>query len=94
MLQKHREEYLAVYRSVDPTSSHYTRNSHVFEAIRKACTDWIRMGGILRQLSCYAFGTRADPNFVSWTRILRTLPEGVWSKDYIEAAEKFASNKR
>ena len=52
MLQQFREEYLEVYtKSVDPTGAHYTRNSYVFEAIHKACTDWARMDAILSKLS-------------------------------------------
>ena len=91
MLQKLREEYFVAYKFIDPIGAHYTRNSHVFEAIRKACTDWICMGAILRRLSHYAFGTPGNSYFVTSMEILRCLSGSVWSTDYIRDAEKFAS---
>jgi len=91
MLQQFRKEYLEVYQSVDPTGAHYTRNSDVFEAIHKACSDWVRMDGILDKLSDYAFRNPGSSRFVSSTQLLMTLQQGVWSSDYVRDAEKFTS---
>jgi phosphoribosylformimino-5-aminoimidazole carboxamide ribonucleotide (ProFAR) isomerase len=91
VLQQFREEYLEVYKSVDPTGAHYTRNSDVFEAIHKACTDWIRMDGILSKLSNHAFRKPGSSRFVTSTRLLMALQQGVWSSNYVRDAEKFTS---
>lgn len=90
MLQQFREDNLEVYKSVESTGVHYARNSDVL--IHKlACTDWVRMEGILDMLSIYVFHGPGSSRFVTCSRLLMNLQEGVWSSGYARDADKFTS---
>ena len=86
MLQQFRNEYLKAYASVDPTGADITRNSHIFEAINIAATDWLCMGQILFKLANYVFG---DSDYLTAHDLHLALEAGSWSADYIADAERF-----
>jgi len=89
MLQQFRDEYLTAYASVDPTGAHVMCNSHIFEAVIIACTNWTCLGGILYKLAHYMFGLPSDPHFLPSSTIEFALAEASWSADYIADAERF-----
>lgn len=89
MLQQFRDEYRMAYASVDPTGGEVTRNSHIFEAISIAATNWFCRGGILSKLAKYAFGPPSDLSFLTAYELELALGEGSWLPDYIVDAEKF-----
>jgi len=89
MLQQFRNEYLEAYASVDPTGADITRNSHIFEAINIAATDWFCMGQILFKLANYVFGLPSDSDYLTAHDLQLALEAGSWSADYITDAERF-----
>ncbi|KIM38708.1 hypothetical protein M413DRAFT_29944 [Hebeloma cylindrosporum] len=90
ILQQFRDEYLAAYASVDPAGARITRNSHIYEAISIAASNWICTGGILSKLAGYAFGLPSDDHqFLTAYELQGALENAAWTADYIEDAERF-----
>jgi len=92
MLQQFRNEYLAAYEAVDPTGAYFTQNSQVFEAIRIACTDLVRIRPILHRLTRYTLGPPTARHRAVHIAIQSCFKESVWVNDYISDAEKFTSD--
>ncbi|KAF8211586.1 kinase-like domain-containing protein [Mycena galopus ATCC 62051] len=81
-LQMFRDEYLAVFQQVDPTSARYTRNSHVYEALEIAISAPYCRGHILDRLSQYVFGNEVESGqtISAWS-----LEEGIRAGDWVKA---------
>ncbi|KAF8213563.1 kinase-like domain-containing protein [Mycena galopus ATCC 62051] len=88
-LQMFRDEYLAVFEEIDPTSAQYTRNSHVFEALEIGISSWACRGQILHTLTKYVFGhtkqSYSEP--LSWL----SLEEGIGVGDWLNQVSRRAS---
>ncbi|PPQ79714.1 hypothetical protein CVT25_003285 [Psilocybe cyanescens] len=83
-LEAFREEYLAAFTRADPISAHYTRHSHVYEALEIAISSPFCRGHIIDKLSRYVFGQEAETGgtLSSWS-----LEQGVISGDWLRQLE-------
>ncbi|KAF5309253.1 hypothetical protein D9619_012694 [Psilocybe cf. subviscida] len=81
-LQAFRKEYLDAFVRVDPLSAHYTRNSHIFEAVEIAVLSDLTRGHILQKLSGYVFGEEGEAGgLFSFLPMEENIVTGDWLKD-------------
>lgn len=80
-LQAFREEYLAAFRQICPSSAHHTRQSHVYEALEIAISSGFCRSHIIDRLSKYVFGAEAESGgtLSSWS-----LEQGVVTGDWLK----------